>query len=289
MSNMISSEQKRDEAVQATPLEAKNPFELRVNMGDDVPENNLQTAITSGDVGFVHSFTTGSAVDGPGVRVVAWLTGCQFRCQYCHNPDTWRLRNGMPVRIERAVDELRKYRHGLKVMQGGLTISGGEPLVQHKFALKLFSAAREMGVHTALDTNGYLGDRLSDEDLESISVVLLDIKSWDGERHRRLTGMDNGPVLNFARRLAARKRPVWIRFVLVPGLTDQPEDIEHIAAFAASLGNVERVDVLPFHQLGAYKWKRLGMEYTLDSVDPPSYESVESACAQFRAAGLLAY
>jgi len=289
MSNTISSEQKRDETVQATPLEAKNPFELRVNMGDDVPENDLQTAITSGDVGFVHSFTTGSAVDGPGVRVVAWLTGCQFRCQYCHNPDTWRLRNGMPVRIERAVDELRKYRHGLKVMQGGLTISGGEPLVQHKFALKLFSAAREMGVHTALDTNGYLGDRLSDEDLESISVVLLDIKSWDGERHRRLTGMDNGPVLNFARRLAGRKRPVWIRFVLVPGLTDQPEDIEHIAAFAASLGNVERVDVLPFHQLGAYKWKRLGMEYTLDSVDPPSYESVESACAQFRAAGLLAY
>ena len=171
--------------------------------------------------------------------------------------------------MAKATEELRKYRRGLAVMSGGFTISGGEPLMQHRFAVKLFRAARAMGVHTALDTTGYLGDRLSDDDLEAINLVLLDIKTWDAERHRRLTGMDNGPVLEFARRLAARKRPIWLRFVLVPGLTDDPEDVAKIASFAAGLGNVERVDVLPFHQMGRYKWERLGIKYTLDGVRVP--------------------
>jgi pyruvate formate lyase activating enzyme len=278
-----------NDQLQQVPLEAKSPFELRVNLGSYVPETDVRAAIASGDVGFVHSFTTGSTVDGPGVRVVAWLTGCQFRCLYCHNPDTWTLTNGIPVPIARAINELQKYRQGLKVMRGGLTISGGEPLMQYKFALKLFSAARAMGIHTALDTNGYLGDRLTDADLETIDLVLLDIKSWDEERHRHLTGMAIGPVLDFARRLAARKRPVWLRFVLVPGLTDQLEDVERIAAFAATLGNIERVDVLPFHQMGEYKWKQLGMEYKLHGVEPPSKKLVDLVCAQFRAAGLSAY
>src|SRR5262245_29509980 len=189
-------------------LTVNSPFELRVQLGKHLPETSVRSAVASGDIGFVHSFTTGSTVDGPGVRVVAWLTGCQFRCLYCHNPDTWTLTNGIPVPITQAVDELRKYQQGLKIMKGGLTISGGEPLMQHKFVLKLFSAARAMGVHTALDTNGHLGDRLTDIDLENINLVLLDIKSWDEERHRQLTNMDIGPVLDFARRLAARKRPV---------------------------------------------------------------------------------
>jgi pyruvate formate lyase activating enzyme len=193
------------------------------------------------------------------------------------------------VPIARAVDELRKYRHGLEVMRGGLTISGGEPLVQYKFALKLFAAAQAMRIHTALDTNGYLGDRLTDAELETIDLVLLDIKTWDEERHRRLTGMDIGPVLDFTRRLAARKRPVWLRFVLVPGLTDHLEDTDRIAAFAAALSNIERVDVLPFHQMGEYKWERLRMEYKLHGVTPPSKELVDVVCAQFRAAGLVAY
>jgi pyruvate formate lyase activating enzyme len=278
-----------NDKLQPVPLTAKNPFELRVNLGSHVPETDVRAATASGDVGFVHSFTTGSTVDGPGVRVVVWLTGCQFRCLYCHNPDTWTLTNGIPVPITRAIDELRKYRHGLQVMRGGLTISGGEPLMQHKFALKLFSAARGMGIHTALDTNGYLGDRLGDADLEKIDLVLLDIKSWDEERHRHLTGMDIGPVLDFARRLADRKRPVWLRFVLVPGLTDNPEDVKHLAAFAGSLGNVERVDVLPFHQMGEHKWNKLGIEYTLHGVEPPTKEEIDLVCAQFRAAGLSAY
>jgi pyruvate formate lyase activating enzyme len=239
-------------------------------------------------MGFLHSFTTGSTVDGPGVRVVAWTTGCMWRCLYCHNPDTWTMSNGIPVTVAKAAEELRKYRHGLKVMAGGFTLSGGDPLMQHRFTVKLFTAARGMGIHTALDTNGYYGDRLSDEELELASLVLLDIKAWDPERHKQLTGMDNGPTLDFARRLAARRRPVWLRYVLVPGLTDEKEDIAKIARFTASLGNVERVDVLPFHQMGRFKWKQLGLKYALEDVEPPSVAVVEQALGIFRAEGLKA-
>ena len=272
-----------------TTLVAQSPFELRVNLGGDVGELDVRRALATGEMGFLHSFTTGSSVDGPGVRVVAWTTGCQFRCQYCHNPDTWNMTNGIPVTLERATNELRKYRHGLQVMSGGFTLSGGEPLMQDRFAVKLLAAAHKMGIHTALDTNGSLGDRLSDAELENIDLVLLDIKGWNPERHFKLTGAQIAPVLDFARRLSAQKKTIWVRFVLVPGLTDVPEDILLIAKFAASLGNVERVDVLPFHQMGRFKWKDLKLSYPLDVVQPPSRRLVESVCLQFRAEGLTTY
>jgi pyruvate formate lyase activating enzyme len=270
-------------------LIAKSPFELRVNLGVRVPEAEVKAALATGDMGFLHSFTTGSAVDGPGMRVVAWTSGCHWRCVFCHNPDTWKMTNGIPVTVAKAKEELAKYRQGLKKMSGGFTLSGGEALLQDRFAVKLFAAAKAMGIHTALDTNGHLGGRLSDDDLATIDLVLLDLKAWDPERHRRLTGMDNGPTQEFARRLAVRKKPVWVRFVLVPGWTDDPEDIGKIAGFAAGLGNVERVDVLPFHQMGRFKWKELGLEYKLEDVAPPAAEAVESATAVFRTAGLKAY
>lgn len=270
-------------------LEAKDPFELRVNLGADVSESTVTSALRTGDMGFLHSFTTGSTVDGPGVRVVAWTAGCQFRCLYCHNPDTWNMMNGMPITVERATEALRKYRYGLKLMFGGFTLSGGEPLMQDRFAARLFAAAKTMGIHTALDTNGYLGERLSDEELGQIDVVLLDIKSWDPERHRRLTGKEVGPTLDFARRLAGLKRMIWLRYVLVPGLTDEENDINHTAMFAARLGNVARVDVLPFHQMGRYKWKKLGIDYALDDVPAAPPWLVERVCGQFRAVGLTAH
>lgn len=270
-------------------LEAKSPFELRVDLGVGVPETDVRSALKSGDLGFLHSFTTGSAVDGPGVRVVAWTTGCQFRCLYCHNPDTWKMSNGIPVPLTRAVEELGKYRHGLKVMNGGFTLSGGEPLMQDRFAVRLLSAAKGMGIHTAIDTNGFLHERLSDQDLESIDLVMLCIKAWDAELHKRLTGVDGGAALAFARRLAAGKRPAWLRFVLVPGMTDREADVAALAEFLAGLGNFQRVDILPFHQMGRFKWKRLGLPYELDDVQPPSPEVVERVCEQFRAAGLEAY
>jgi len=145
-----------------------------------------------------------------------------------------------------------------------------------------------MGIHTALDTNGALGERLSDADLEHIDLVLLDLKSWDPELHRKLTGMEVAPVRDFARRLAARRKPIWVRFVLVPGVTDDPDNIARIAAFSADLGNVQRVDVLPFHQMGRFKWTQLKLNYALSDVQPPTPEKVQIACSQFRALGLNA-
>jgi pyruvate formate lyase activating enzyme len=270
-------------------IAAKSPFELRVHLGDKVPEQSVREALASGDMGFLHSYTTGSTVDGPGVRVVAWTTGCMWRCRYCHNPDTWTLTNGIPVSVARAAEELGKYRHGLKIMSGGFTLSGGEPLMQHRFAAKLLAAARGMGVHTAMETNGYYGDRLSDAELESIDLVMLGIKTFDPVRHKALTGMEVAPTLAFARRLAERRRPIWIRFVLVPGLTDDMEDLARTAEFAAGLGNVERVEVLPFHQMGRFKWDRLSLDYTLRDTEPPTAEACERACEVLRKAGLTAF
>jgi len=174
-------------------------------------------------------------------------------------------------------------------MGGGFTLSGGEPLMQDRFAVKVLSAARNMGIHTALDTNGSLGERLSDTELENIDLVLLDIKSWNPERHRHLTSAAIEPVLNFASRLAAQRRPVWLRFVLVPGLSDNAEDIESLATFAGELGNVQRVDILPFHQMGRFKWTRLQLSYSLNDVVPPSPELVERVRQQFLDKGLQAY
>ena len=270
-------------------LEAASPFEMRVNLAKDLPETDVQSALDSGDMGFLHSFTTGSTVDGPGVRVVAWTTGCQWRCRYCHNPDTWTMRNGYPVSVTNAAAELRKYSQGLKVMSGGLTISGGEPLMQHRFVVKLFDAAKKMGVHTTIETNGFLGERLSDDDLATIDLVMLGVKAWGGELHKELTGRDNGPTLEFGRRLAKLKRKIWVRFVLVPNLTDDLDDIGNIAEYAASLGNVERVEVLPFHQMGRFKWKQLGIPYHLEKTEPPSSALVDKAIGVFRSAGLEAH
>src|SRR5207302_5870978 len=156
------------------------------------------------------------------------------------NPDTWTLTNGIPVPLSRGVEEVRKYANGLKVMKGGFTLSGGEPLMQDRFAARLFGAVHKMGVHTAMETNGYFGDRLSDDELRTIDLVILDIKAFTPGQHKRVTGgMGNEDVLQFCRRLSDLKRPMWLRYVLVPGLTDMPEEIQAVAGFGASLGVVE--------------------------------------------------
>jgi pyruvate formate lyase activating enzyme len=273
----------------APTLQAKSPFVMRIHLGEGTPETDVRSALASGDLGFLHSFTTGSAVDGPGVRLVAWTTGCMFRCRFCHNPDTWTLLNGIPVSIQRATEELRKYANGLKAMGGGFTLSGGEPLVQHRFAVKLFRAAKDLEIHTAIETNGLNGDKLSDAELQEIDLVILDMKGFSPAQHLRVCGIeDNRPVHDFATRLAVLRRPMWLRFVLVPGLTDVREEMEQLAAFAAGLGVVERAEILPFHQMGSYKWKNLGLDYTLEATHPPSSSAVAEAVAIFRAAGLEA-
>jgi pyruvate formate lyase activating enzyme len=274
-----------DAARAEIPLVA-SPYEFRVALGEHVGEASTREALRSGEFGFVHSYTTGSAVDGPGIRVVVWLTGCQFRCVFCHNPDTWKLNNGIPVPLARAVEEVRKYRHGLQTMHGGLTVSGGEPLLQDRFLVRLFTAMKEAKIHTAVDTNGHLGERLSDPDLQTCDLVMLGLKALDADLHRRITGLDNGPVLAFARRLADLHRPMWLRYVLVPGLTDGRDELTRIAEFAAALGNVEQVELLPFHQLGSFKWERLGMPYELADKAAPSSVQIEEAMALVRSTGL---
>ena len=271
------------------PLEAASPYEMRVHLGRDVPDTDVRSALKSGDMGFLHSYTTGSAVDGPGIRLVGWTTACAFRCRYCHNPDTWTLSNGIPVTLERAVDVLRKYANGLNVMGGGFTLSGGEPLMQDRFAVRLFAAAKQLGIHTAIETNGLYGSRLSDAELALIDLVILDMKAFEPAQHERVCGIrDNAPILAFARRLAELDRPMWLRYVLVPGLTDDPEEMARVAGFGASLGVVERAEILPFHKLGEYKWQRLGLDYALADTEPPSNQQVQEAIGIFSAAGLSA-
>jgi len=197
--------------------------------------------------------------------------------------------NGMPVTLERAVEEVGKYRHGLELMSGGLTVSGGEPLMQDRFVVRLFDEVKRMGVHTALDTNGFLGSRLSDEELEKVDLVMLCIKSLDPKRHLELTGKPVEPTLEFARRLAELRRPMWLRYVLVPGWTDRTDNVIEMADFVANLGNCERVDMLPFHQLGRFKWERLQLDYKLGDVEQPTQASIDLVCDHFRAAGLKAY
>jgi pyruvate formate lyase activating enzyme len=277
-------------AAKHPPLEGASPYEMRVGQSKDVAEVDVRAALRSGDVGYMHSFTTGSAVDGPGIRLVAWTSSCMFRCRFCHNPDTWTLANGMAVPIALATDELRKYANGLKVMHGGFTLSGGEPLMQHRFAARLMAAAKQLGVHTALETNGLYGERLSDDELKTVDLVILDMKAFTAEQHERVTGVErNENVHAFARRLAALGRPMWLRYVLVPGLTDVDAEMNALAEFAASLGVVERAEVLPFHQMGRYKWERLGLDYTLEQTEPPTAAQVDHALGIFRAAGLTAY
>jgi pyruvate formate lyase activating enzyme len=225
-----------------------------------------------GNVGFIHSLHACSTVDGPGIRVVLFTTGCYFRCLYCHNPDTWKLGNGTRVTAEQVARHLKGYQKFLTSAGGGLTISGGEPLVQRPFVMQVARAGRALGLHVALDTNGFLGEQLTDQELDDIDLFLLDIKESDEQRHLELTAQSLAPVLEFAGRLSARGRPMWVRYVLVPGYTARTESIEDLARILCELRNVERVQVLPFHQMGKFKWAELNLDYCLGDVTPPELE-----------------
>jgi pyruvate formate lyase activating enzyme len=239
--------------------------------------------------GWVHSTETFGTADGPGIRYVLFLSGCPLRCVYCHNPDTWHRRDGTLTAVEDILSDIGKYRNffGRGRGRGGVTLSGGEPLVQPKFCKAILRGCKEMGVHTALDTSGYLGRQADDALLDDVDLVLLDIKAASGNKYKSLTGVAIDQTIRFAERLANRHQPVWLRYVLVPGLTDSLDDIESMATFAAGLGNIERVDVLPFHQMGEHKWRELGLQYKLAGTRAPSPEVVTKAREVFRAAGLL--
>ncbi|WP_432839557.1 pyruvate formate-lyase-activating protein [Dactylosporangium sp. CA-092794] len=239
--------------------------------------------------GRLHSWDVSTGVDGPGTRFVAFVAGCPLRCLYCQNPDTWRLRDGTRTSADVVLRRAETFAGFVKATGGGLTVSGGEPLLQPGFTRALLTGAKELGLHTALDTSGSLGARADDELLDATDLVLLDIKAWDPVHYRRLTGGDLAPTLDFARRLAERGTPLWVRYVLVPGLTDGEADVDGVAGFAAGLGAVERVDVLPFHRLGAAKYARLRIPFPLHDTAPPGPDLIEWARGRFRAAGLAVY
>ncbi len=237
--------------------------------------------------GYIHSYETGGAVDGPGVRFVLFMNGCQMRCQYCHNPDTWKMKGGQKKTVDQVAADIGKYAPFLR-STGGLTISGGEPLMQAAFVGALIRKVKaDYGLHVCLDTNGSLGADVSDDWFEAVDLVLLDIKLIDPVKHLTLTGTALQPVLTTAQRLSWLGRPLWIRYVLVPGWTDDVEDVERMAQFVAGLGTVQRVEVLPFHNMAAYKWESLsGDRYLLSDTPAPSKDLEKRVCQQFARRGL---
>lgn len=258
---------------------------------EDVTHKELIEARRTGDVGLVHSWELVTAVDGPGTRMTMFMSGCPLRCLYCHNPDTMGMKEGTVERVESIVKKIKRYRNVFKASGGGLTISGGEPLFQIAFTRRVLKEVHDAGIHTTIDTSGYLGARLTDEDLENIDLVLLDVKSGDEETYHRVSGgRELQPTIDFGNRLNAIGKPVWIRFVLVPGVSDAPENINNVADIIAQWkDNVERVEVLPFHNMGADKWHELGLNYELEDTKPPTPESVEFAKETFRSRGLTVY
>ena len=239
--------------------------------------------------GWVHSTETFGTADGPGIRYVLFLSGCPLRCQYCHNPDSWHRRDGRPMPVDEVLRDIADYRDffGRGRQRGGVTLSGGEPLAQPRFCHAVLRGCKAMGLHTALDTSGYLGALADDALLQEVDLVLLDIKAVTERQYHTLTGAKLEPTIRFAERLADLHKPVWLRYVVVPGITDNLDDIESLATFAAGLGNIERVEVLPFHHLGEHKWRNLGLTYPLKSVQPPSEQALKQAQTTFRNAGLF--
>ena len=232
--------------------------------------------------GYVHSLESFGSVDGPGVRYVIFLSGCAMRCQFCHNPDTWQMKTGTEYTADELLEKACRYRSywGSK---GGITVSGGEPLLQIDFLLELFQKAKERGINTTLDTCGNPFTREEpffskfQELMKVTDLVMLDIKHIDDEQHKILTGQTNKNILDMAEYLSEIGKPVWIRHVLVPERSDKDEYLHRLHDFIETLDNVEKVEVLPYHTLGVYKWKELGIPYQLEGIDPPSQERVENA------------
>jgi len=227
--------------------------------------------------GHIHSIESFGTVDGPGIRMVIFLKGCPMRCLYCHNPDTWEPGGGTEMTVEQILQQFESSRHFYS--NGGITVSGGEPLMQIDFVTELFEAAAAKGIHTCLDTSGitFRPDHEAsmakmDRLLTVTDLVMLDIKHIDPEAHLTLTGQENTRILEFARYLDQKDIPVWIRHVVVPGITDQEEDLYKLGRFIGTLHNVKALDVLPYHDMGKAKYEKLGLDYPLKDIKPMEKE-----------------
>lgn len=245
---------------------------------------------TTATTGAVHSFDISTGVDGPGTRFVAFLAGCPLRCLYCHSPDTWYRRSGRPATVDELMVEVRRYERFIKVAGGGVTLSGGEPLQQPAFTAEVLRRCKELGLHTALDTSGFLGEHANDALLDDTDLVLLDIKSSDPATYRRVTRTGRlAPTVRFAHRLTKRGTPLWIRFVLVPGVTDDEKNVAGVADIVARLPTVQRVEVLPFHRLATGKYAALGVDFPLADTPPPDADLLARVRRQFADRGLTVH
>lgn len=232
--------------------------------------------------GKIHSIETCGTLDGPGIRYVVFLQGCPLRCQYCHNPDTWKISDGKEMSVDEIMEDILRYKSFMKFSDGGITASGGEPLIQYRFLEELFSRCKEEGIHTAVDTSGYIKISKVKEVIKYTDLVILDIKSYDAEKYKEVTGVSITPTLEFAKYLSEINKSMWVRYVLVPTLTDDYDKIKELARFLSQLKNVEKIEVLPFHKMGEYKWEELGYEYKLKEIEPPSEDMVEKVKKIFK-------
>ncbi|MDO4697732.1 MAG: pyruvate formate lyase 1-activating protein [Pasteurellaceae bacterium] len=224
-----------------------------------------------------HSYESCGTVDGPGIRFILFLQGCLMRCKYCHNRDTWDLDGGKEITVEELMKEVVTYKHFMRATGGGVTASGGEAVLQAEFVKEWFKACKAEGIHTCLDTNGFVRhyDQTIDELIDNTDIVLLDLKQLNDNIHQNLIGVPNKRTLEFAQYLAKRNQPTWIRYVVVPGYTDDDDSVHRLGQFIKDMKNIEKVELLPYHRLGAHKWETLGYKYELEHVQPPSTDSLE--------------
>lgn len=230
-------------------------------------------------IGRIHSMESFGTVDGPGIRFVLFLQGCPLRCLYCHNPDTWGYQDGKDMSVDEVVEQILKYKTYIK--NGGVTISGGEPLVQIDFVIELLKALKQHDIHTAIDTSGFFYTEANrqkyDRLMEFCDLVLLDLKHIDQQKHIELTSVSNENPLKFANYLSETQKPVWIRHVLVPGYSDDVNDLIHLRQFIETLNNVEKIEILPYHTMGVNKYQQLNLDYSLEGVKPPTKKSIHQA------------
>ncbi|MCH1930689.1 pyruvate formate lyase 1-activating protein [Shewanella sp. A25] len=241
-------------------------------------------------LGRIHSVESFGTVDGPGIRFITFMQGCLMRCQYCHNRDTWDLDGGKEVTVDELMSQIISYRPFLDASNGGVTASGGEAILQAEFVAELFKACKKEGIHTCLDTNGFVRKYtpIIDELLDNTDLVLLDIKQMNDEKHIELTKVSNHRTLQFAEYLAKRNQATWIRYVVVGGFTEDKASAELLADFIAPMKNVEKVELLPYHELGKHKWEAMGEDYQLNGISPPSKDTMEKIKAVFVARGINA-
>ena len=232
--------------------------------------------------GYIHSTESFGAADGPGVRFIIFMQGCRMRCRYCHNPDTWEIGAGEQIEAQELINKALRYK-SYWGKNGGITVSGGEPLLQMDFLIELLKSAKDEGINTAVDTAGNPFTREEpffskfNELMKYTDLLLLDLKEINSERHKSLTGFDNSNIIDMARYLSEIGKDVWIRHVLVPEVTDIDEDLNKLSDFIKNLNNVKRVEVLPYHTLGKFKWENLGIPYSLEGIKPPTSDRVENA------------